>query len=312
LGFVDTHVHFWDLSQFDYPWLESEESARIRANYLPEQFADDLVGVDIEAFVHVQAEVDHSIDPVAETAWLAAILSEAGGAVPPAVCVGYADLRSQDLDDILARHAEYDLLHGIRQEAWFDPDSTDPGVLREDLLADPAWARGLRTLVEHDLSFDLLISADQLQRACDVFREVPEVSVILDHTGVPTLVDGVPPPEWRTGLRRFADEVPRGVLKVSGIGFIDPDWELAHVAPLVHEAIEIFGPERCMLGSNFPVDRPYSTYAELWEAYEAISSDLSSSERSALFRDTARRVYRIADLRASDRGAANVTTGLED
>jgi predicted TIM-barrel fold metal-dependent hydrolase len=176
-------------------------------------------------------------------------------------------------------------MRGIRQEVWFDPNSTEPGAQRDDLLADPAWARGLRTLVEHDLSFDLLIAAHQLERACDIFREVPELSVVLDHTGVPTLVDGAPPPRWRTGLSRFAHEVPRSLLKISNMGFIDPAWELAEVTPLVLESIEAFGPERCMLGSNFPVDRPYSTYAELWKAYEAMSSDLSPSERSALFRE---------------------------
>lgn len=296
---IDTHVHFWDLAQFGYPWLDADDCADIRADYLPADLAADIAGADVLAMVHVQAEVDHAVDPVDETAWLTSVLDAAPPSVPPAAIVGYADLRRPDLEDVLARHLHFARVRGIRQELWFDPASTEPGALHDDLLSDPAWVAGLRQLAGHSLSFDALVSASQLAQAAAVFREHPELAVILDHTGVPTLTDGVPPPEWRTSLRRFASEVPNSVLKISGMAFIQPAWRIPDVAPVVRESIETFGPARCMLGSNFPVDKPHADYARVWEAYDEITSDLSGHERAAIFSDTARRVYRIDDLLAS-------------
>jgi predicted TIM-barrel fold metal-dependent hydrolase len=290
---VDTHVHFWDLSRFPYPWLESEDTAALSSDYLPSNFMADSADLDVSSIVHVQADIDHSLDPVEETAWLASLVDSAPDGFPPMVVVAYADLRSPTLADTLARHAEYDFVRGIRQEVWFDPESTLPGVLRENLLDDPAWTSGLRRLADYNLSFDLLVKAEQLQGAAAIFREIPEVPVIVDHAGVPTLTDGAPPAEWRDGMRRFASEVPNSVLKISGMGFIKSSWEIHDIAPIVRECIEIFGPSRCAFGSNFPVEKPDATYSRLWEAYAEITRDLSTEERTYLFSKTAELAYRI-------------------
>lgn len=292
---VDAHVHLWDLERFRYPWLEADDCAPLRSDYLATHLVADIGALDVRALVHVQADIDHDLDPVEETAWLASQVAEAPDGFPPLVCVPYADLRAPDLDDVLARHAEHELVRGIRQEVWFDPESTLPGILQENLLDDPAWAAGLRRLVAHGLSFDLLVKAEQLDQAGTIFREVPELQVVVDHAGVPTLVDGVPPDVWRQGLRRFAAQVPNSVLKISGMGFLRPSWELADVRPTVLECIEIFGPARCAFASNFPVERPDASYERLWRAYDEITGELSGAERSDLFAGTAARAYRIPD-----------------
>lgn len=280
--FVDTHLHFWQLGHLPYPWLADPGTEALRHDYLPANLAADAAGLDLQATVHVQAEVDHAVDPVEETAWLASL----DGA--PTVCVGYADLRAPDVDDVLARHQEYALFRGIRQEAWFDPESTRADVPTYDLLADPAWAAGLRRLAARELSFDLLVWTHQLERAAAVFRKLPELTVVLDHTA---LADGSE--EWRTGIRRFADQVPRSVLKISGMASVSATWQPADVVPVIQEAIEVFGPGRCMFGSNFPVDRPASSYERLWQTYDEATATLSQDERTSLFSGTARRVYRI-------------------
>lgn len=288
---VDTHVHFWDLSRCPYPWLEAEEWDAIRSDYLPTDFVAESEGCEVEAFVHVEAGVDYDVDPVAETEWLAGLLRESPGL--EMVCVGYADLRAPNLEEVIARHAEHDFFRGVRQELWFDPDSTAPGTLTTDLLADESWAAGLRKLAERDLSFDLLPSPHQLEPACKLFREVPEVAVVIDHLAVPALGADGPDPAWREGMRRFAEEVPNSSFKISGLALLDPAWTPEQMAPVVREGIEIFGPSRCMFGSNFPVDRPTTTYPDLWRVYDEITADLSESERADLFSGTARRVYRI-------------------
>jgi predicted TIM-barrel fold metal-dependent hydrolase len=290
---IDTHIHLWDLTRFRYPWLDAEDSAPIRSNYLPDRLIADVAEIDVRAFVHVEAGVEPSFDPVEETAWVESVLQTNADRLPPTACVAYADLRTPDLDDVLCRHADFEIVRGIRQELWFDPDSEQPGMLQSNLLSDPTWRGGLQRLAGHDLTFDLLVAAEQLDQACDVFREVPGLPVIIDHLGVPALVDDAPPRQWHHGLQRFAEQVPHSVLKLSGMSFIRGTWTLDDVRPLVRQAIEIFGPERCMFASNFPVERPHTSYEDLWQAYDDITADLSSTERTALFSGTARRVYRF-------------------
>ena len=293
LPIIDTHIHFWDRARFRYPWLETDDWAAIRDDYLPRHLAADAAGHDVRGLVHVQADIDRAIDPVEETAWLASLADSAPQDFPQLVCIGYADLCSSELDDILERHARHELLRGIRQEAWFDPASTLPGVLSTNLLLEPAWLEGLRTVMRHGLSFELLVKPEQLALAAQIFRELPDLPVVLEHTAVPVLTDGVPPAKWREGMRTFARSVPHSVLKISAMGFIHPSWKTEDIRPLVLESIEIFGPARCMFGSNFPVERPSSSYSRLWQAYDEITRDFSASERAKLFHGTAERAYRL-------------------
>jgi predicted TIM-barrel fold metal-dependent hydrolase len=155
---IDAHVHHWDLGRFRYPWLADGDFEALRTDYLPSDYRADSAGVPVEGWVHVQAEVDHSIDPVNETAWVSALADEAlaTGAAGPLGSVVYADLRSQDLHDVLAGHTRYGPTRGVRQEAWFDPTSNRADIPREDLLGDRAWREGYRTLATFGLSFDLL------------------------------------------------------------------------------------------------------------------------------------------------------------
>jgi predicted TIM-barrel fold metal-dependent hydrolase len=213
------------------------------------------------------------------------------------VCVGYADLRDPDLEAVLDRHGEHALFRGIRQEAWFDPASKRADVPRENLLDDPAWAAGLQRLARRGLTFDLLVWASQLDQAAGIFADLPDLPVVVEHAGLPVSPEPAERERWRRGLRRFAQEVPHAMLKISALRFASPTWALDEVGPLVREAIELFGPQRCLLGSNFPVDRPAIGYGDLWSAYDRFTQDLAAHERSAVFRDNAARVYRI-DLAA--------------
>ncbi|UGS38980.1 amidohydrolase family protein [Capillimicrobium parvum] len=296
LPVVDAHLHLWDVGRTRYPWMEDPHLGEtLRQDYLVSDFRRDAADVAVLATVHVQAEVDHAIDPVEETAWLAGLAAASPEDPVPTVCVGYADLRDPRLDEVLDRHQEHEFFRGVRQEAWYDPDSTRADILTFNLLEDPAWEAGLRRLSDRGLSFDLLVFSHQLELAADVFSRLPELTVILGHTGVPTpeIDDGLR--EWRSGLRRFAERVPNAVIKVSGMSFISGGgpWEVAAMRPIVREAIDIFGPDRSLFSSNWPVERMATTYATLWRSYDEMTADLSPSERSALFVETAARAYRV-------------------
>ncbi|HZV72235.1 MAG TPA: amidohydrolase family protein [Conexibacter sp.] len=289
LPIVDTHLHFLDLARFAYPWTEHPDFASLRRDYLPQDWQADAGEREVLAGVHVQAEVDHAIDPAQETAWLASLPEP----VAPMVHVAYADLRAADLDDVLARHRAHPAVRGIRQEAWFDPQSTRADIPRVNLLSDPTWRAGLARLPVHGLSFDLLVWPHQLVHAAEIFAALPQLAVVVEHTGLPPLGDAAGMQLWRDGLARFAATVPHAVLKISAMAFIASGWTTGVVGPIVREALEIFGPQRCMLGSNFPVDRGAASYAEIWSGYEQITADLSAAERTALFSGTALRTYHI-------------------
>lgn len=287
-GVVDAHLHLWDLEKFSYPWLADEGSQKLRHNYLAEDWRTDAADTEVAATVHVQAELDHELDPARETAWLAS-LAKSG---VPTVCVGYADLSAPDVDDALDRHQRHALFRGVRQLAWYDPTSTSADVPRHNLLDNPRWTAGLDRLAARGLSFDLQIWPRQLAQATFILRGKPDLPVVLEHAGLP----GADPGErarWRTALRRFAAEVPHAKLKISALRSVSADWSMLDIGPVVHQAITAFGPDRCMFGSNFPVDRLAVSYAELWRAYDDLIADYSQEERAQMLRTNAARFYRI-------------------
>jgi len=284
-GVVDAHLHLWDLERFRYPWLDEPSASELPRTYLYDDFVQDSEAVEVAAVVHVQAELDHAADPALETAWVAST-----GA--PAVCVGYADLRSPDLDDVLDRHLEHAHFRGIRQLAWYDPRSERADVPRHDLLDDERWIAGLRRVAERGLTFDLQVWPWQLPHAAQILRDLPALRVIVEHAGLPGPAGTHR--DWAANLGDFARQVPLAALKVSALRSISPAFDLDELRAVVLTAIELFGVDRCMFGSNFPVDGAAISYAGFWAVVDGITSDFSDAERTAMFRTNAATAYGIA------------------
>lgn len=289
--FVDAHVHVWDAERLSYPWLADPATLSLYGDrYLPDDLAGDAEGLPRLASVHVQAEVDHELDPVLETEWLAELRAQTGF---PDVCVGYADLRSADLPQVLDRHGAHPFFRGIRQEAWYDPQSTRADIPRENLLLDPRWVAGLDELARRSLSFDLLIWSHQLPQATEIFLRQPELRVVLDHCAMPPMENPQEMGAWEKNLSAFARQVPNSFLKISGLAIIAPERRFHDMGDIVQRCLGAFGPHRCMLASNFPVDRPGGSYRDLWQSYSALTEGLSTSERAQLFSQAALSFYKI-------------------
>ncbi|MEO1573649.1 MAG: amidohydrolase family protein, partial [Pseudomonadota bacterium] len=204
------------------------------------------------------------------------------------------DLESPDAPATLDAHGAASRLRGIRQIVGRSAEE-DAQTGTGRLLANPAWRRGLALLPERGLSFDLQLIPDQLQAAAQALETVPDLDVALCHAGSPWDQSPQGLAHWRAGLERLAER-PRTVCKLSGFGMFDHDWTTARLRPLVETCLDVFGPARCLFGSNFPVDKLHASYARLYGAFAELTEGLSDAERDALFIDNAVRFYRLDDI----------------
>jgi predicted TIM-barrel fold metal-dependent hydrolase len=231
---------------------------------------------------------------VAETAWVATLAEEAtaAGLPGPVACVVYAYLRAADVREVLARHCRHPLTRGVRQEAWFDPASTRADIPCEDLLSDPAWQEGYRALAEFGLSFDLLVWPAQLPQAAAIAANAPAVPVVLEHLGLPDPANDAGLQTWRAGVTTLA-QLPHASVKLSAFSWLGNPRDEQAVRGVVGELLDLFGPQRCMVGTNFPVDRLAGDFGSLYELVVTNLQDLSDQQRVEVLAGTARRFYRI-------------------
>lgn len=289
---VDAHHHLWDLDAVSYPWLMAKgvkrffgDPAPIQKNYLVENFKTDFGNVPIEKSVHIQVG---SADTLAETTWLQNCSENEKF---PHAMVAYCDLESSNRDLQLDGLQAFNALRGIRQIIGRHPEE-DAQHGTDSLLSDPNWSAGLIELAKRDLSFDLQLIPDQLEPAFEVFSQVENLKVAICHAGSPWYRDPEGWAMWKNGLRKFS-ELPNVVCKISGLGMFDRKWTVASLRPVFDTVIEIFGVERCMFGSNFPVDKLYGGYEDLWLAYLELCNELSNDEKALLFNQNATQFYRL-------------------
>ncbi len=295
LAIIDAHHHLWDLSRVNYPWLgEADKTAffgdysALERNYLFSDYLADNQHQDVVKTVHLQADAAPS-DALAETRWLTEVANRSGG-LPHAI-VAYADFSQPDVESVLEAHCAYDRVRGVRQILNFH-ESPRLSYTPSNYLEDETWRSNFPLLAKFGLSFDLQIYYQQMQRAAQLAAEHPDIQFILNHTGMPVERDVRGIEGWREGMMALA-ECPNVAVKISGLGMTDPRWTTKRIEPFVLETIAIFGVERCMFGSNFPVDGLFSSYDALFDAYRAIVSDFSAPEQSMLFQNNAERFYRI-------------------
>jgi predicted TIM-barrel fold metal-dependent hydrolase len=316
MDFLDPHHHLWDLERHHYPWLADEDHDRgwgdwspLRESYLLEHLLDDVQSLErgpaagpqggqgawrLVGSVHVQANID-PIDPVLETRWLERIASDTANtrALPKAI-VAWADFSSPGVEAMLDAHVQASpRVRGIRQVLNRHPN---PMLNRaaQDFLSDPSWRGRIGLLSRYALSFDAQVYWHQMTSLAKLADRHESVTFILDHAGMPAERDPDGLTGWRKGLVELSRR-PNVVIKLSGYGMTDLKWTVDRIKPFVLEPIELFGAERAMFASNFPVDRLMSDYARLWGAFDELTWGASPAERESLFMGTARRIYRISD-----------------
>ncbi len=294
LAVVDAHQHFWDPHRHYYPWLVDEppipfrygDYRAIRRPYLPPDYRADAAAFVVEGSVYVEAEWNPA-DPVGEMEYIATLRREHG---LPSVAVAQAWLDRDDAQEILERQAAFPFVRSIRHKprANVSPRDTAPGG-----TTDARWRAGFALLGKLGLRFDLQTPWWHLPEAARLAADFPDTTIVLNHTGLPADRSLAGIAAWKRAMATLA-ACPNVAVKISGLGVPGAPWTAAANREIVRATIDLFGVQRCMFASNFPVDSLCASFATIFGGFREIVADLSASEQRALFRDNAWRLYAIA------------------
>jgi predicted TIM-barrel fold metal-dependent hydrolase len=290
---VDGHHHIW--FQADVPWLVGPMQPRIFGPYEPlrrdypiDEYRTDIAGADVVKSVYVQLNwAPERFED--EAAWVQKTADATGW---PHAIVAYADFSEPDVRPQLDRLARYPLVRGVRMQLHWHDNPQYRFASRADLAADPVIRRNIRHLADYGWSFDLQVFARQMVGAASLAEDCPKVTFVLQHAGMLEDLSREGRSEWRAGMVRLA-ACPNVVSKLSGLGTFVHRNDPAHIAEVMRETVRIFGAERCLFGSNFPIEKLWTSYSALVDAYRKAASSLAETEQRAILHDTAMRVYRI-------------------
>jgi len=272
---VDAHQHFWRYRAQDYPWIDDRHGA-LRRDFTPEDLKPLLDQHGIAGCIAVQAR--HSLD---ETDTLLALAARHPWILG---VVGWVDLRAPDLERQLERRAESEKLVGLRHLVQDEPS---PSLF----MQDPSFARGVRVLQARGLTYDLLIKDADHQAAAGFCQRHDEHIIVLDHLGKPD-ISQEDPIAWADRIAPLA-ALPHVSCKLSGL-ITEADWQQwrpVELLPYFYLALELFGPQRLMFGSDWPVCQLAGTYSDVHRLFESALRELSADEQAAIRGGNAIRLY---------------------
>lgn len=297
LPVFDAHQHFWDPKTNYHPWLSDEpmipfrygDYRPIRKRYLPSHYLAEARPINVVGSVYVETEWDPS-DPIGETHYAHKLFKEYG--YPNAV-VAQAWLDRVDAADLIAEQAKFPLVRSVRHKPVAAASADQARRGQPGGMDDPQWREGFSQLGRYGLMFDLQAPWWEFHAAADLAADFPATTIVVNHAGLPAdrSVEGLE--GWRRHMARLARH-PNVVLKISGIGLRDRPWTLADNGPVIRDAISIFGWQRCMFASNFPVDSLVGGFAAIFNGFYQATQGLHDAARRALFHDNAVRIYRPA------------------
>lgn len=286
LAFVDTHFHLHDMKHpsLRYGWLEPEavhgflpDTDPLKSqHYFIKDYIAEIRFANVPKAIHVQAAVN-TPDPVVETEWLQAFADSTGY---PHGIVAECHLARPDAASVLDRHIKFPNVRGIRNFG------------EGRYLVDGAWRRGFAELGPRNLVSCIDTRPELAADILDLAKSFPGTQICIDHCAVPLRRDDAGFREWRTAMDIMA-KAPNVTMKISGLGMGDPLWTVASIRPYVLGSIEAFGTDRVVFGTNWPVDRMFSSYPDVINAYAEIISVFAPAEQVAMFSGNAEKLFNI-------------------
>jgi len=276
---VDTHQHLWDLDLFRYAWLQRLPD--LNRSFRMNDYLAATNGLAIEKSVHLEADVDEPF-MLEETMHLLRLADCSDNPLEGVVACGRPE--SKEFKTYVEKIAGHSKLRGIRRVLHTRPD---------DLGQSETFIENVCSLSGYGLSFDICVLAHQLPIAIRLVSQCPDVTFILDHCGVPQVRDKILNP-WRSLIREIA-KFPNVFCKISGlIAYADPNnWTAEDLRPYVDHAIECFGWDRVMFGSDWPVCTVSASYRQWVDVLLSLTRSAGAANQKKLFHDNAILVYRL-------------------
>jgi len=277
---VDAHQHLWDLDLFHYAWLK--DLPVLNRSFRMNDYCDATKDLGIEKSVHLEADVEEPFI-VEETKHVLRLADRSDNPLEGVVACGRPE--SKEFKTYLERILGHPKLKGIRRILHTQPD---------DLGQSETFIENVNSLAGYGLSFDLCVLARQLPLAIRLVSRCPEVTFLLDHCGVPQVREKILDP-WRANIHAIA-KFPNIFCKISGlVAYADPHhWTAEDLRPYVDHAIECFGWDRVMFGSDWPVCTLSASYRQWVDALVSLTRGAGEVNQKKLFQENAIRIYRLA------------------
>jgi predicted TIM-barrel fold metal-dependent hydrolase len=296
---IDAHHHLWNLRENRYPWLSGEidehfflgDYAVLRHNYLPNDYRRDASAHNVLTTIHCEAEMDRN-DQLRETQWLTEINAVHGF---PGAIVAHAWFHTENAEEIIAAQAAFPLVRGIRSKPVTARTPRESVRGRAGTMQDPRWLHGFSLLERYGLSWDLRVPFWHLAEAAEVAHQFPNTPIMLNHTGFPWDRSEGGLSAWRDAMEAIAD-APNVHVKVSEFGLRDCPWDYESNRRIVLDTIRIFGIQRCVFATNYPVAGLRIGYDDLVRAVNRMVRDLPEKDRERFFWRNAAAFYRIDGL----------------
>ena len=287
LQLVDTHVHFYDMNHPElfyahwqpdtiHPTLGTQTRKLGETNYLDQDYINETKFFNVISAVHVQAAIG-SKDPVKETKWLQSLADK--HEFPQAI-IAYSNLKSPQVEKNIEEHCKYKNMRGIRDFSF------------EDYLVDSDFHRGFSILEKYNLIANVSVTWKDMEKLVILANKFPYTKIVIDHCGFPEERSSEYFEKWQSSIVT-ASKADNIICKISGLGMGDNQWTIESIKPYVMHCIGSFGIERCIWGSNWPIDKLWSSFEDVVTAYIKITEHFSINDKTALFNQNATSLYRI-------------------
>jgi predicted TIM-barrel fold metal-dependent hydrolase len=277
---LDTHLHIVDQSALAYPWLSGAPA--LNRDFRYEEYAREARRVGIAASLHMEVDVAAE-DIEKETDYVSGLAKQPGNAIVGAISACRPE--DQGFAAFLERQKANPFVKGFRRVLHVVPD---------DVSESPLFRENVKRLAGIGLTFDLCVLPRQIPLAIELIDLAPDVQFILDHCGVPDIKGGALHP-WREHMSEIAKR-PNAVGKISGVvAYADPDsWTLETLKPYVEHTIGVFGWDRVVWGSDWPVCTLGGGLSTWVAATHALTKGASAEEKAKLLSGNAKRIWRLS------------------
>ncbi len=291
---VDAHHHIWKIKDLD--WLKGPTQPRIfgdyskiKKDYLISDFLMDLQNSGVEKSVYIQVNWPAKQE-IIEAEWVQEVANEFGW---PNAIIGYVDFSSEESRKTMNRLNSLPLMRGVRQQLHWHQNPLYCFQPTPDLMLEKNWQKNFALIQDFGWTFELQVFSSQMKNASLFAKTFPDIKMMLQHCGMPEDTSDAGMEKWREGMKRLAEH-NNIYCKFSGLGtFIhknDPNF----ISDITGECLEMFGNNRCIFGSNYPIEKIWSDYDSIVKAFIDSTAKLSKESQLNIMRCNAEKFYNLA------------------